>query len=198
MEAMRRSSPHLAAEYSLHLAITAAVFGVRGGVAHFSNPPPSQRENRFFLPEDVRPGAHFEPRTVRSLATLSGLELPSVAVDLSAFVNLERLNLRNNKLENIESIGVRSMPQLRVLDVSFNLIKNPLQSVHPPPPPFFFRFERRQIAELFDAMKSIEIVALRGNPIMGGDSDRIRLIGLMHRMHEVTCTFRVTDCSRAC
>jgi len=45
-------------------------------------------------------------------------------------MNLQEVNLAKNKLTDLYAIGVTNLPNLRVLDVSDNIINYPLEEVY--------------------------------------------------------------------
>ena len=121
-----------------------------------------------FLPDDVGLGVYYDPMVVVEFPDIHSCGLTSRALQdvLPAFQNLVRLNLAHNRLNTLGGIGLDSMQHLSVLDVSFNLLADPLAYV----------------AELLDGLPSLQFVALRGNPNMKTPADRLRLIGLIQKM----------------
>lgn len=112
-----------------------------------------------------------------ALKRLCNRSLVSSAANFSPFVHLEELNLAHNLLTDITLLGLENLPNLRVLDLSFNSLQNTLP----------------QIAEFLDKMKNLECIALRNNPTMKSENDRKKLIGLMVTMREITCVLQVLD-----
>eukprot|EP01117_Protostelium_nocturnum_P019432 TRINITY_DN842_c0_g1_i1.p1 TRINITY_DN842_c0_g1~~TRINITY_DN842_c0_g1_i1.p1 ORF type:complete len:2518 (-),score=1170.22 TRINITY_DN842_c0_g1_i1:41-7594(-) len=122
-------------------------------------------------------GVQYQPERIISMKRLSSLKLRGSALDFRQFIALEELNLSGNKIVSFTSMGLEKLPNLKVLDLSNNRINAPLQ----------------EIATYLDTMKSLECIALRGNPSMQTKEDRFNLIGLMKSMREVTCRLQVID-----
>ena len=138
--------------------------------------------SEFVLPTDVEPSVHYEPTAVVELPDIHSFGLTSRALReaLPAFTNLIRLNLAHNRLNTLKDLGFESMRRLAVLDVTFNLLADPLISV----------------ADILDSLHSIQFAAFRGNPNYKTPADRLRLIGHMKIMQESehsSCSLRYLD-----
>lgn len=132
---------------------------------------------RIFKYDEIGIGRQYDPSLVVSLLELNQCSLTSISCDFSHFIALEELNLQNNKLTTLNDMGLELLPNLRVLDVSFNAIQTPL----------------RDIGNLLDRMSRLECLALRENPVMNSSKDRKKLIGLINSLREVTCNLQVID-----
>jgi hypothetical protein len=117
----------------------------------------------------------YNPVAITSLRRMNnrGLSL----CDFRPFVNLEELNLANNKITDITNMGLDELKRLRVLDISNNLISTGL----------------KELAFYLEKMKALECVAVRGNPVLKTEADRKKLIGFMDSMKEVSCGLQVID-----
>lgn len=107
-------------------------------------------ERQGMAPQDVYVATckQYKHEKVTRLIRLNNQGLLSNAVKLNFFVNLQELNLAKNKLTDLYAIGVTQLPQLRVLDVSDNIINYPLE----------------ELAQCIDSMPSLEVLAIHGNP----------------------------------
>jgi hypothetical protein len=122
----------------------------------------------------------YEPSTLHKIDHVSHLDIKSI--DLSRFLNLIYLNLSFNSLAALPTglislqvgIAVCIRPLIRSqklehLDLHANRINAPL----------------KQIAEMVDKLGSLQVLHLRGNPLMRTSADRLKLIALVDRMKQV-------------
>jgi len=133
--------------------------------------------NRGIHPEQVEIGNQYDPTMVTSLRRLRDWGLVSSVVNLALFGNLKEVDLANNRLTDITCLGLESLSKLEKLSLINNQINNPHQV----------------IAQVLDAIPTLEIVALRGNPAMKASTDRLTLIGYMNSMKAIQCTLKVID-----
>ncbi|CEO96342.1 hypothetical protein PBRA_005013, partial [Plasmodiophora brassicae] len=124
--------------------------------------------------DDVFPGKQYKPGDVTSIEQVSHYELK--AVSLSEFANVKVVNLSHNALVGLPA-GLSALQQLVRLDLRSNKINVPLA----------------QIAQVADTLSLLELLYLRGNPIMRTTQDRLKLISLISRMKQVECNLRVID-----
>ncbi|EGC36377.1 hypothetical protein DICPUDRAFT_94318 [Dictyostelium purpureum] len=122
--------------------------------------------NRGLYPDQVEIGQQYNPMEIISLRRLRDWSLSSDAINFQYFQNIEEIDLTNNRLTDITNIGLQSLNKLTKLCVINNQISTPLPV----------------IAHILDHLTSLEIFAIRGNPIMMSPSDRLQLIGHMSTM----------------
>ncbi|PRP78118.1 class VII unconventional myosin [Planoprotostelium fungivorum] len=139
-----------------------------------NNVPVADREYHYSVSS---PGVQYDADYVISLRRTSFCRLKSYAIQLDIFPNLEEINFHCNKLTTLLGMGLESLPNLKVLDVSKNRID----------------MSMKDLAAFLDGMKSLECVALRENPCMITAEDRFKLIGTMKSMREITCKLQVID-----
>lgn len=84
---------------------------------------------RRFHYTEVGISEQYEASQIQSLRQMHKRLLVSSAVNVSPFLNLEELNLSHNLLTDIMLLGLEHLHHLRVLDVSFNNLQNPLPQV---------------------------------------------------------------------
>ncbi|KAJ5080249.1 leucine rich repeat protein [Anaeramoeba ignava] len=128
-----------------------------------------------FSPSEVEPGKQYEISKVISLKHLCRLQLKYANFD--GFENLEKLNLSNNQLENIETLGLVNLPKLQELDLSYNKIGNKVS----------------ELSALFDKLGVLEMVALRGNPCMKDSNSRQSILNGMTSIRQMKSRLRVID-----
>ncbi|KAN0022088.1 hypothetical protein ACTFIU_004252 [Dictyostelium citrinum] len=133
---------------------------------------------RQLYPDQVEIGKQYDPTQVTILRRLREWQLTSEFINFSYFTNVQEIDLTNNRLTDISNIGLQQLNHLSKLCLINNQINNPLP----------------MIAQLLDSMKSLEIIAIRGNPCMRNPNDRLSLIGYMSTMKSVTQpTLKVID-----
>jgi hypothetical protein len=86
-------------------------------------------EGRSYRHSSLKPGIQYRPEDIKDLSNLCNMELPSDGLDLSAFVNVEKIDLSANDLHDICSIGLAGLKKLKYLDVRRNKIKNSLSDI---------------------------------------------------------------------
>eukprot|EP01132_Coremiostelium_polycephalum_P007517 gene7517-9238_t len=133
--------------------------------------------NRGIHPDQVEIGKQYDPNQITALRRLRDWNLISDVCNFSFFQNLTEIDLTNNKFTDILNVGFQSLSQLKKLCLVNNQIQTPLP----------------MIAQFLDSMSSLEIIALRGNPIMKTPNDRLTLIGLMASMKQLVTTLKVID-----
>eukprot|EP01133_Synstelium_polycarpum_P007995 gene7995-9390_t len=133
--------------------------------------------NRGIHPDQVEIGNQYDPYQITGLRRLRDWNLLSEACNFSSFPNVTEIDLTNNKIVDISTIGLQNLSQLRRLSVINNAITTPLAA----------------IAQLLDSLTSLEIFAIRGNPCMQGPQDRLGLIGYMGSMKQLESTLKVID-----
>lgn len=97
--------------------------------------------------------------------------------DFSDFFQLQELDLSHNRLTSLTGMGLETLPKLRVLDVTYNDLRTPLQ----------------EIVQLLDQMTVLQCLAIRHNPIMKSKKDRLKLIGDMESMRKIACRLSIID-----
>lgn len=139
-------------------------------------------KNKSFHPDEVAPGVVYQPEHVQELPFMArlgivhSLAFPSL-YDIRLFVNLLKLNVKGNKIKTLHNMGLENLPKLVVFDFTENEVSDKIKDV----------------AGILNTMASLSILACRKNPFMESMSDRITLIGLLSRMHDINCSFRVVD-----
>jgi Leucine-rich repeat (LRR) protein len=139
-------------------------------------------KNRAFHPDEVTPGVVYQPHEVQELVCMAklgivhSLAFPSLQ-DIRLFVNLLKLNIKGNKIKTLHNMGLENLTKLVVFDFTENEVSDKIKDV----------------AVILNTMISLSILACRKNPFMENASDRITLIGLLSRMHDINCSFRVVD-----
>jgi Leucine-rich repeat (LRR) protein len=139
-------------------------------------------KNRAFHPDEVTPGVVYQPEQVQELPFMARLcivhsfAFPSLH-DIRLFVNLLKLNIKGNKIKTLHNMGLENLSKLVVFDFTENEVSDKIKDV----------------AGILNSMASLSILACRKNPFMESASDRITLIGLLSRMHDINCSFRVVD-----
>ena len=139
-------------------------------------------KNKAFHPDEIAPGVNYKPEEVQELPYMArlgivhSLAFPSL-YDLRLFVNVLKLNVKGNKIKTLHNMGLELLNKLVVFDVSENEVSDKIKDV----------------AGILNTMPSLSILACRKNPFMDSASDRITLIGLLSRMHDINCSFRVVD-----
>jgi len=120
----------------------------------------------------------YDPDQVISLLRMNHLQLTSKFSNFAPFSCVEEINLSHNALTDLSIMGLESLSNsLRVLDVSYNLIKNPIS----------------YLARLLDSLTALECVALHDNPCFKSPKARTSLIGAMSATKEVECQLQVID-----
>ncbi|KAM9953916.1 hypothetical protein ACTFIR_009023 [Dictyostelium discoideum] len=133
---------------------------------------------RQVYPDQVEIGKQYDPTQVTILRRLREWQLTSEFINFSYFTNVQEIDLTNNRLTDILNIGLQQLNNLSKLCLINNQINNPLPL----------------IAQLLDSIKSLEIIAIRGNPCMRSPNDRLSLIGHMSTMKSITeSTLKVID-----
>ncbi|KYR02955.1 hypothetical protein DLAC_00438 [Tieghemostelium lacteum] len=133
--------------------------------------------NRGLYPDQVEIGSQYDPLVITSLLRLRSWSLTSPAMNLRVFENVQEIDLSNNRLTDCLNIGLQSLVNLTKLSLINNQLANPILL----------------IAQLLDGMQSLEIIALRGNPIMMKPEHRLSLIGHMSTMKQLDHTLKVID-----
>jgi len=133
---------------------------------------------RKYHPSEVGIGSQYDVQDVIKLDMLSNYGFVSSVVDFTSFLNVQEINLANNKLTRLTGMGLEYLLQLRILDVSNNLIGGSLKA----------------LAGFMDLLSPLECIALRGNPIFKNYyEDRRKLIGLLKCTKDVNCKLQVID-----
>lgn len=78
---------------------------------------------------EIAIGKQYDPKSITALRKLKNCSLVTSALDFSAFIALEELDLSGNKLTTLNGMCLEQLPNLRVLDVSNNEINTPLKDV---------------------------------------------------------------------
>jgi Leucine-rich repeat (LRR) protein len=139
-------------------------------------------KNRAFHPDEVNPGVVYQPDKVIELPFMArqgivhSIAFPSL-YDLRLFVNLLKLNIKGNKVKTLHNMGLEQLTKLVVFDFTENEVSDKI----------------KEVASILNTMVSLSILACRKNPFMDSASDRITLIGMLSRMHDINCSFRVVD-----
>lgn len=106
--------------------------------------------------------------------TSSALQLSNV--DLSDFVNLRVLRLRNNRLTSVVGIGLHRMSSLTALD----LRDNPLNVREP-----------ETVLNHLEAATGLVMLGLADRPSRAADERfRLRVLAALPRLQQVTCPLR--------
>lgn len=103
----------------------------------------SKEQLKFMAAIRIRSPADMRPETVLGL-DLSKLQL--TMVDLSAYVNLKKLNLSQNKLKSLQKSGISCLKDLVVLDIR----KNQLSSID-------------DLVQSLSKLKCLEYIGISGN-----------------------------------
>ena len=131
---------------------------------------------RILHPDFLEPSKNaFDVANVTSLTRFNSFGL--VLCNFSKFSALKELNLRDNKLTDITALGLKGLPNLQKLDVSKNLIRNPI--------PY--------IAQFIDTLPELQILAIRENPAIKSAEDRLKLIGFIPSMKQICPVLTVVD-----
>jgi Leucine-rich repeat (LRR) protein len=172
-ETVKFSSPRDLCAYNVNLALLIASSPVQG---------------RDYNPQSIVARRGVVNHAIQQLYGLSGLhlridDLVSVQCDFRSFTRLERLDLSRNAIDDVSALGLSSLPSLMWLDLRDNKIATPIP----------------QLAAQIDAIPSLQVIALRGNPCLSSDSEkrqkanRLALLGSMQRVRSVDCSLRVLD-----
>eukprot|EP01028_Stygiella_incarcerata_P010326 TRINITY_DN528_c0_g1_i3.p1 TRINITY_DN528_c0_g1~~TRINITY_DN528_c0_g1_i3.p1 ORF type:complete len:1710 (+),score=447.49 TRINITY_DN528_c0_g1_i3:309-5438(+) len=124
----------------------------------------------------VKPGKQYDPSLILRIEARD-LGLSNGGVNLAPFVNAEQIDLSGNTITDIESIGLETCTKLRILDISSNGI----------------RATPATLGAFFNRFDLLEVLAVRGNPVVSKRTDRSLLIGSIERMRRIDCNFRVVD-----
>lgn len=82
-----------------------------------------------------------------------------------------------NKLSEVKELGLEGLHNLQVLDLSNNAIKTAIPV----------------IAQFVDSLSSLQILAIRNNPVMKTKEDRLKLIGFIPSMKQICPLLTVVD-----
>jgi len=130
-----------------------------------------------FLPDDVGIGKHYNCVDVTELLYLGWLRLLNIDINFGAFINLEKLSIAHNHIDDITAIGIGELKKLTWLDIRNNNLKN----------------SASQIGSMIDRLTAIEVIALAGNPCMNNKGERLKILRHVKRLQELDCPFRVLD-----
>lgn len=115
-----------------------------------------------------------------SVTTLSlrGCHLVSSSVDISSFINLEVLDLSQNKLNDFETLKLETFPKLRSVNLSNNSIKTPLDA----------------IAVVIDKMMVLEELFISPNESFSPSANhRMQLLNMLECLRDNTRVLRILD-----
>ncbi|KAJ5074549.1 leucine rich repeat protein [Anaeramoeba ignava] len=131
-----------------------------------------------FSPEKVKKISNeIQVSEITEIECFKDLGLSNTGTNFNSFVNLEKLNISNNRIKQLVKIGLNGLPNLRILDAKNNLIADSLL----------------KIGELIDSLKNLEMIFLSGNPCMKQRKSRIKLLSSIQCLREVKCRLQVLD-----
>jgi len=133
-------------------------------------------------PEKINTVPHFQHEEVVTLRNLRGCGLKSIpSLQFRMFINLEELDLSRNTLSTLSHLCLESCSKLRLLDVSFNNISDTPE----------------EVGHLIDHLPSLQMMSIRGNPVVNSNEKRKQLISSIERLQQLNDCFRVLDCELA-
>ncbi|GAM21569.1 hypothetical protein SAMD00019534_047440 [Acytostelium subglobosum LB1] len=137
----------------------------------------TRAQNRGIHPDQVEIGKQYDPTLITVMRRLRGWNMVTEAINFSFFPLLTELDLEQNRIVDIAPIGLNNLPHLKRLSLVNNCITSPLPVV----------------GQLLEHLTNLEIFAIRGNPIMQTQQDRLMLIGHVPSMRQIDSTLKVID-----
>lgn len=133
---------------------------------------------RSYSIRNVAPRVSYHPSNITELH-LSNLKLLDYGCDFTPFDNLERVDLSNNQLVNIEKTGLLNCTRIRVLDLRNNLLNYHV---------------RREFVPIIDHFPDLEILAVSGNPMnLNKESKRNKFLKNLKIMQDYGSKFQILD-----
>ena len=130
-------------------------------------------------PSEVGVGKQYNPAEVVKIHLLTNCGLTThPCLEFSKFTLLEELDLSRNHISKITTLNLMRLEKLKLVDLSYNDINE----------------QAEEVGYVIDSIKSLQMISIRGNPVVNTQEKRSWLIKNVQRLAQPNDTLRVIDC----